>query len=237
MVLIDDRVGSVELAPYISSPKCICRLQYADFAFTGSGPDGEVLVGVERKGLMDLLQSMTSGRLSGHQLIGLKQEYDWVYLVVEGVWKPDRDTGVLLKPVGKKWGAVNQGSRRFMVREVYNFIQSMQILCGVVVVQTGSRVETGKWLDAAYNWWAKPWDKHKSHLQFHAPKQFASLQKPTLVTRIAAQLDGVGWDKARKIGKRFWNVETLVDATESEFREIEGIGEKTAASIYEQLHC
>ena len=84
MILIDSRTGSGELAPYISSPKLVCHLDFADFSFSGNGPEGGVGIGVERKGVMDLLQSMTSGRLVGHQLIGLQKEYDWTYLLVVG---------------------------------------------------------------------------------------------------------------------------------------------------------
>lgn len=236
MILIDDRVGSAELAPHITTPNILCRLEYADFAMIGNGPDGTVNIGIERKGIMDLLQSMTSGRLSGHQLIGLRENYDWVYLVVEGVWKPDSSSGVILHPEGKTWKPINQGKRRFMARDVYNFLQSLQVLCGVVIVQTNNKADTGKWLDAAYGWWTKEWDKHKSHLQFHQPQTHASLRKPSLVTRMIAQLDGVGWDKARKLGEKYLTLEHLMNAGFIEFEEIEGIGVKTAKSIYNQLH-
>lgn len=238
MILIDSRTGSGELAPYISSPKLVCTLEYADFAFDGFGPQGGTTIGVERKGIMDLLQSMTSGRLSGHQLIGLKKEYEFVYLLVEGVWRPDRRSGVLMRTNGKgKWVAAAQGSRRFMAREVYAFLQSLQVLCGIMVVQTSNQWETGKWLDATHGWWQKGWDKHKSHLQWHQPVTHARLSKPNLVTRIASQLDGIGWDKARKIGERFPSFESLYLATEDEFEEIDGIGSVLAKRIITQLEA
>lgn len=238
MILIDSRTGSGELAPYISVPKLVCTLDFADFAFGGNGPEGGVGIGIERKGLMDLLQSMTSGRLVGHQLIGLQKEYNWVYLLVEGVWRPDRKTGVLMRTNGKgRWVAAAQGSRRFMARDVYNFLSSLQILCGVIVVRTSNQLETGKWLDATFGWWQKAWEAHKSHLQFHKPQTYASLQKPNLVTRMAATLDGVGWDKARKIGASpmFATVQDLAYADEDDLKTIDGIGTKMAKSIVKQL--
>lgn len=236
MILIDDRVGSAELAPFVSSPKLVCRLDYADFAFTGNGPDGGVEIGIERKGLMDLLQSMVSGRLVGHQLIGMKQNYDWSYLLVEGMWRPDKQTGVLMRFGSRgRWIAATQGARRFMARDIYSFLQSIQILCGVVVIQTANRAETGKWLDSAFGWWQKGWGKHKAHLQWNKPKVYASLQKPNLVTRMAAQLEGIGWDKARKIGEEFVSVDGFVNGDENDFKEIDGIGPKLAKSIVEQL--
>ena len=58
MILIDSRIGSAELAPLISTPNILCQLEFADFTFSGNGPAGQVAVGVERKTIMDLLQSM-----------------------------------------------------------------------------------------------------------------------------------------------------------------------------------
>ena len=192
MILVDDRIGSVELAPLLSAPNMVCRLDYADFAWSGDGPNGPIDVGVERKGLMDLLQSMTTGRLSGHQLIGLTNRYDWVYLLVEGVWRPDRHSGILQRIGGKgKWIAAAQGSRRFMARDVYNFLNTIQVMCGVVVIQTSNQWETAKWLDSNYGWWQKGWEKHKSHLQYNVQPVYAQLAKPNLVTRIASQFDGI----------------------------------------------
>ena len=233
MILVDDRAGSKEIFPFISPPKSLCHLEYADFAFGGNGPEGQVSVGVERKGILDLIQSMTSGRLVGHQLIGLKKEYDFVYLLVEGIWRPDRRTGVLMKPKGKGWGAIAQGSRRFMARDIWAFLQSVSILCGVQVAMTSNQWETGRWLDTVYGWWSRPWAKHKSHLQWHKPQEYASLAKPNLVTMIAAQFDGVGWDKARKIGAAF-DLQGFLGAGAKDLQEIEGIGPKIAESIIEQ---
>ena len=235
MILVDDRIGSVELAPLLSAPNMICRLDYADFAWSGDGPNGPIDVGVERKGLMDLLQSMTTGRLSGHQLVGLTNRYDWVYLLVEGVWRPDRHSGILQRIGGKgKWIAAAQGSRRFMARDVYNFLNTIQIMCGVVVVQTSNQWETARWLDSNYGWWQKGWKKHKSHLQFQKPIVHAHLTKPNLVTRIASQFDGIGWDKARSIGKEFDQVGNFLFASKEDLRKVPGIGTKLAQSIVRQ---
>jgi len=235
MILVDDRTGSAEIAPLLSSPNVVCHLDYADFAFSGNGPDGPVNVGVERKSLMDLLQSMTTGRLSGHQMVGLTNEYDWVYLLVEGVWRPDRHNGMLHR-INKrgKWVAAAQGSRRFMARDIYNFIQSLQIMCGVITVKTSSTWETAKWLDSCHGWWSKDWEKHKSHLQFQKPTTHAHLVKPNLATRIWSQFEGIGWDKARKLAEEFDCLYDIAVATEEELVEVDGIGPKLAGSILQQ---
>jgi len=233
---VDNRQGSGELAPLITSPHGLCRLEYADFAFGGNGPDGPVDIGIERKSLRDLLSSMTSGRLSGHQLIGITKAYDRVYILVEGVWRVGAKDGLLMSFAGKgKWKPVTQGRRKFMAREVWNFLQTLQVVCGVWVIQTANKVESARWLDSCYRWWDKPWDRHRSHLQFHEPPQVAQLTKPSTVARVASQLEGVGWDKATKIAKRYDRVVDLVHAFTSTLCEIDGIGEKTARAIHDQL--
>lgn len=234
MILVDDRVGSAEIAPYLSNQKILCRLDYADFAFNGNGPDGSVSIGAERKSLLDMLQSMTSGRLAGHQLIGLKDQYDFVYILIEGVWRPDNTSGVLMRTNGKgRWIAAAQGSRRFMARDLYAFCHTLTVLCGVHVVRTSNQQETGKWLDATYGWWNRPWKSHKSHEQWVKPTPTAQLRKPNLATRVAAQFDGIGWDKARKIGEKF-SATDIMSVHPSRFEEVDGIGPKLAQSIADQ---
>jgi len=236
LILTDDRTGSVEIAPLLQNPM-VCRLEYADFAWSGNGPDGPVNVGIERKTVHDFLQSMTTGRLSGHQLIGLTQQYDWVYVLVEGIWRPDRKSGILqhINQNGK-WAALSQGSRRFMARDVYNFINTMQVMCGVITVTTSNRWETAMWLTSCHGWWNKKWENHKSHLQFQKPVTHASLAKPNLVTKFASQLTGIGWDKARKMGEYFEDVSDFVHATEEELVDIDGIGPKLAERIVEEIN-
>ncbi len=235
MILVDDRTGSKELYPYLPKPKILCQLEFADFAYSGNGPNGQVSIGVERKAIKDFLSSMTSGRLSGHQLIGLKKQYDYIYIILEGIWKPDPKDGRLLTLSGKKWSPISQGSRRYMAREVWNFAQSLSVMANVMIVHTGSMRGTAQWLGANFAWWQKKWKAHKSHLQFHDPPVCASLVKPNLVTKIASQLDGVGWDKARKIGKRFSNLREMMDAGREDWTAIEGIGKKTTEKIMCQL--
>ena len=90
MILLDDRTGSGELLPLFrpyDAPVELARLDFGDACWLGNGATGPELVGVERKTIHDLVSSMRSKRLSGYQLPGLLRTYDWVYLLVEGVWR------------------------------------------------------------------------------------------------------------------------------------------------------
>ena len=239
MILIDDRKGSVELAPYLPQPRAICHLDFADFMWSGNGPDGQVSIGVERKRVMDFLKSMTSGRLTGHQLVGMTKQFDYTYVILEGIIKPDSATGILQTPRGRSWIPVRQGPRKFMAREVYNFINTLQVICGVIVVRTSNIVETAKWLQSCHSWWEKRWAYHRSHLhiqeQSHRPTSHVQLAKPNLATRIANQLTGIGDDRARKLGKAFPTPRALFGASEKAIRKVKGVGPKLAKSIVKEL--
>ncbi len=52
---------------------------------------------------------------------------------------------------------------------------------------------------------------------------------------MASQLDGIGWEKAKKIGEKYGTVADLVEAREKALMEIEGIGKKLAEGIVKQL--
>jgi ERCC4-type nuclease len=234
MILIDDRQGSVELRRDISTPSVICRLDYADFAFAGEGPDGAVSIGVERKTLLDLLGSMSSGRLSGHQIAGMQDMYDFVYLLVEGVWKSERNTGALMQPSGKSFKPVVLGTRRFMARELWAFLNNLSVICNVIVVRTANKADSGKWLDSVYGWWNKPWHRHKAHDMWHKPAERVRFVKPTLTERIWAQFDGISQDRAKALAKKFPRIGDVIFTDPEDLMQVEGIGKKIAQSIIQQ---
>lgn len=236
MILIDYRSGSSELSPLIRIPHHITKLEYGDFSFMGNGPQGPAVIGVERKTIMDLVSSISSGRLSGHQLVGLLNIYDFVYVVVEGQWKI-HPSGLLYRVTsGGNWTKVHLGKREFSANSVYNFINTMSVMCGIITVRTNNVRETAKWLDGLYEWWSKDWGKHNSHAQFQIRQKHASLSKPNLLTRIAKELSGVGWDKAINIGKYFGSIDELLDADIKELMEVPGIGKVLAHSIKKELN-
>ncbi|MBV9082012.1 MAG: hypothetical protein JOZ62_05000, partial [Acidobacteriaceae bacterium] len=71
------------------------RLDFADLAFEGIGPGNHpVMVGIERKHMGDLAQCVIDRRLSGHQLKGMAEMYDYCYLLIEDQWRPDQSGGI-----------------------------------------------------------------------------------------------------------------------------------------------
>jgi ERCC4-type nuclease len=222
-------------------PVSVGKLDFADFFFLGNGPEGEyVSIGIERKAIKDLLNSMVTGRLSGHQLPGMTQQYDHVYILVEGEWRFNPDSGILESRNGAWWNDVSLGPRRFMAKEVVGFLNTLQIKAGVHIVYSHNQRETVQVITSLYHWWnSKQWDSHTSHLSPSKVHKGNSgevmLRKPTLVRRIAAELPLIGWGKSKAVEEYFPSVVQMVTASEKEWREIPGIGVGIAKGVVEEL--
>lgn len=235
LILIDSRQGSANLIGHLRHWGVKCQLdtlEYGDACFVGNGKDGPISVGVEVKAVHDALNCMGDGRFAGHQLPGLVNSYDRIWLVVEGWYRPDFGSGILLADSTRR-KELALGSRRFMYRDLDNWLTSMEVMANIRVRRVGDRVETARFVADLYGWWSKGWTDHKSHLALHEDRSdFAQFAKPPLVRVVASQLPGVGFKKSADVAKRFPTVHALVHATEAEWAEIEGIGKTMAARIY-----
>jgi ERCC4-type nuclease len=238
MILIDDRVGSKELAPYIHTRSRLTRLEYADVLFIGSGPDGPTTIGIERKVIGDLVSSMRSDRLEGHQLYGLQEMQAHIYLLVEGIWRPHPQNGILEKLIGKKWAPVAIGSQTFMARDVIRFLNRLAILYGAILLPTDNMQQSGYWIDSIYGWWNKPWDKHGGPPRERAkapPTRKMMLRKPTSFERIVTGISNLSWKTATKLERHFKTPKELANASEQELLEVKGIGKKMAETIIREM--
>lgn len=231
-IYIDKRVGSNELVVPLQArgvPVELTHLQYGDCCFIGHGPESQVVVGIERKRITDLLQSLTTGRLSGHQLPGLCESYQYRWLLVEGVYRETKE-GLIEVPRKGAWETI-----RLQYAAVENYLITLTLRGGLHVHRTYSITESAAWLDALHKWWTrKEWHEHRSHLALHQAADYAVFFRPTLVQRVAAQLPGID-EKAKDIAVKFKSVADMVAAEEPEWRSIPGIGKVTAARIHKAL--
>ena len=225
MIRVDDRVGSIELLPKLREygVKAVKeRLQYGDFSWTGNGPKGTSSIAVERKRIHDLIDSIVSKRLSGHQLPGMAAEYDYVYLLVEGLWRPG-SSGELETRNGQ-WSAEHSSGLSY--RSVNSFLNTLEVKAGVIVRRTWADVETAEVIVDLYRWWQEPWDKHQSHSMVYAPAEGGQGRRFTLNPRRITQLEKVAMQfptldsRAQFVATRFKSVVEFVSATESELAEV-----------------
>lgn len=212
-------------------------LEYGDMSFVGNGPDGfPVLVGVERKKLNDLLNSVDTGRLMGHQIPGMLAVYGERYLVVEGQWRANPAHGMVELKKGKGWYILKHGRRTYSASGVWNFLNSLDMMAGVRIRSTSSPTDTVRLVAALFHWWSKEWTEHRS-ISGHSYSMLtgARLYRPSLKRRIAAELPGIGSKRSADAAKHFDTIIDMIMAEEKEWLEIDGIGKVTAHRIYEEL--
>lgn len=233
-------------------------LPAGDFCFSGNGPNGPVLIGIERKRMKDMINSIRLGRFSGEQLPKLlgKEEghYDYAYLVFESRWKTDWLTGNLVEKWGKNWEPVYFGTdrKREPVPGLFlsSFFTSIAATTPLKIIQVEDPRQTVEAVMSLAHVWSKPWTDHKAATALHTPQQFVQLEKASIVRRYAASLPGIGWEKSRVIEEAFPSIESTVHHTErckecdamkctpvtaKEFERLEGFGKVTAKKLVDRI--
>lgn len=223
MITLDERTGSAELLRYFPADTVkLGRLSYGDASFLGKGQgDVPLLVGIERKTIGDLLNSMESGRLQGHQIPGLVASYNVVYLIVEGVCRNvEGEDDVMEQMSCGKWRAMRVTRKAFD-----SFLNTLEVLAHIIVRQTSNPKNTASLISNLYCWWQKGWDDHKGHLGFAMSlPPTAQLSKPSLLRRVVKELPGIGWERSKAVADYFGSIEAVVAATEKDWMNIDGIG-------------
>lgn len=219
-------------------------LAFGDVQVTGRGPgDRPVLIGVEIKAIGDLLRCMTDLRFAGHQLLGLLPAYEVPFLLIEGVMTSSPTRELLILKNGH-WEVAPFGSRPWRYEDVESWLVSMR-RTGLQVVYTADRRGTAAWLSALWSNWSKPWEEHKSHLGIYMkPLDAEAAENPLAVVvepvtwkmKVAAALGGstdggMGIKRARAAISFFRSVRRMVNASEADWRKVDGIGKRMAAGI------
>lgn len=261
MLLVDSRVGSKELLTQLRGFGVDARLVSeldSDFEFIGNDRTGIINIGVERKTVQDLINSMRSRRLAGLQIGRMQLTYARVYLVVEGIWRRG-ESGLLEQ---QRWDIRCKKYAWFPVRgnvhysEVTRFLCSLEELGGVRVCRTANERETCAVIADRYMWWQKPYNAHKTGMTLYANELRLSRRerqktmfgyKPNLMQRWAAQLTGVdnkAWEigKGKKCKRRgnekpgvFSSGREMANASVEDWMRVKGIGKKTAENIVKEI--
>jgi ERCC4-type nuclease len=213
----------------------------SDFQFTGEGPVGTVLIGIERKEISDMLASMRDRRLAGQQLSRMTSCYDVCYLVIEGIWRRQRGTG-FVEVMNGSW-RTSRGSHRYA--EVDRFLCSLEQLAGLRIRRTADEEETCAQIVDLYSWWNKPYDEHKSLDSIYAPPPDTRVRRghraaifhrePTLKEKWCAQLPGID-SRAIDVAASFESAREMANADVERWLQVgHRIGKKTAEGIVEAI--
>lgn len=234
MVYVDRRAGSAELWPLLvqrQTPAELTTLEFGDCAIDGHGPQGGVLVGVERKVIRDLVQSLTTGRLSGHQIPGLTAAYPYRWLLVEGSYRAD-ESGNLEVPGFSRRGHKGWDRLGLKVAALDGYLLTLTLRAGIYIQRTYSIHESAEWLSSLHRWWQKPWADHKAHLALHQPQVDGRMwEQPNTVQRMAACLPGIGGEKSAAVADQFASPLAMALASEAEWRQVAGIGPTIARRV------
>jgi ERCC4-type nuclease len=257
MIHIDDRTGSAELLPLFLShrthpPASIRRLPAADFAFSGNGPrDLPVMVGIERKTITDMLNSIRTGRFSGEQLPKLLDYYEFSFLLLEGVFRIDRQSGMLIQWRNKQWTNIMLGKQSFLGLELQSFLTSIELQTPVRVHYSSDQHETVDTVLALQHYFSKPWSKHHAHIALHIPQDTATIGKASSVRRFANVLKGVGWERSAAVDISFKSIDDLVNVgitlTDEQIAQgrrdgpkiiakMDGFGKVLSQRVYDEMH-
>lgn len=244
MMTIAHERGSKEfLRPLrkLGVPCAIGKLRYADFAFTGSGPKGLARVGVERKRVSEVTSEIDYKRFKGHQLPGLIDHYDFVYVVVEGDMRVDPRSGLLM---AGKWEA-GYGDR-VMYETYQKRLCTLYTKAGIHVWLTKNKTETAHYVHALYRWWQKRWTDHKSAYQVDEQRtDTAIIDMRTAERQVYAQWPGVGWTRSRYFAEQLHSVavgasQPLTFYAELKYKDVNGkwrrFGTVRAKTLWEFLN-
>ncbi len=244
MIVVDDRVGSVDLAKYIealgTAPE-VARLASGDAAIQGWGPAGQgASVGVELKRLSDLLGTIRDGRFVASQLPILKDSYDIVYLVVEGKFRRG-ERGAIEVP--RRGGWETPPWARFLGHwGLEQWLLSVELKGGIRVRFTDSPQGTALLLAMLDSWFAAGWESHRtvqaldrSYRVRDRADEWVEAAPPTKIgraTQLAKELPGLGEERARAAARHFRTGRRMAAASEADWLAVPGVGKTLARRIY-----
>jgi ERCC4-type nuclease len=239
MILVDSRVGSREVLPFIQRLGInaqIAELQFGDMCFDGKGPNGTITIGIERKTLGDFLNCIDDSRYAAHQKPGLSAMYARDILMLEGTWKPDSASGYLMELIGTlAWRPYKYRTQMVRYSKLFRYLLSVQ-LSGTLVVQTRNIEETAYNTVEIYHYFQKKFEDHIS-LQQTQRLNIPDLKiHPSLVRKWAADIEGVGVKHSLEAEKAFKTPYDLALSDETQWVRIPGVGVKLAQRIYRQIH-
>lgn len=236
MIYVDGSVGSLELIDPLRKKGLSvekAKLRSGDLWWLGRGEGGAPLrIGIEFKKIADVVQSLATERLQGHQLLKMHQEgpgdgrgYDRCYLLIEGDFGHDVQGGGTMFRKKRTVKAPGIGNAMELEKRLFN----LQTRGGLITRHTASRRDTLRVIEAWYHYWCdRDLDKHKSHLAIYAPDMDKRMKEVISPHRaFFAGLPGISYERSIAISEYFNDdPEALMAASVAELAEIMTMDEK-----------
>ncbi len=254
MLFCSDLPNDADMIHALGSMAIPCDLPEGDCCFWGVGENEVTLkICVERKKLGDLAACVLNGRYLFQAQNAKDAGMDVLILIAEvGDIRANLDDGLLEMRV---WGINPRTLKRcemwqpvrptIMYSRLCQYLFELSRLAGIYVFRTGDVAETAAVIRSLYAWFQKRPDQHKSLCQMFKPAPpTVQLVRPSLVRRVAAELDGVGWEWSRVAAERFHTVREMMQAGVDDWAGLASVspqgrrhrlGKKTAERVVAEL--
>lgn len=196
-----------------------------------SSIDGKVIA-CERKKIGDMASCVLDGRFLFQMQNCKEAGADYLVLILEGRYRRNPDDGLLEVPV---WGINGRGNRAEIWKPVQpttmfsrfdQYLTELQRDAGIIVKHTENVRGTADVILALYQNFQTPADGHHSLKSiFKPPMPVVQLVRPSLIRRIACDLDGIGWEWSKVVADRFTSVREMVSADVSVWAGLEKVSE------------
>ncbi len=249
-VYCSNLVNDEDMIRALGSIAVPCPLKFGDCRFWGvsedaAGAEIPISVIVERKKAGDLAACILNGRYLYQAQSAKEAGADVLVLIAElGRIRANPDDGMIDIPV---WGIDPTTLKRkqewkqlqpcLSYSRLDQFLTEVDWLAGVIVKRSYDVTETASIIKALFGNFQTPPSKHGSlHNIYKAPVDHVLLVRPGLVRRVAAEIDGIGWQRSSEVSKRFSTVRQMVEASVSDWKEVPGIGKITAEKAVSSLN-
>lgn len=215
----------------------MCRLSSGDLSFIGNGPDGPLMVGIELKSVSDLISSLQSGRLQDTQLGGMLNDYQEIWLLIYGRYRPSPKDGITLQ-VYREGNAKRHsgwydytfsGSQPMKYGYVEAALSSPSLSrSGILVKRVETIEEAAAWCGVIYRSWTKKWHEHKLLRTIDRSSSSLVPASNGMDDRMRQRLDfamafrgcGLGYERSLAVAKHFGSPIEMFTASEEEWANI-----------------
>ena len=239
MIYVTEAQNDNDLANILGSMAIRCPIPHGDILFFGKWEDkdcAEIVIRVlmERKKISDMANSVITGRYLSQVQAAHDTGIDHQILVVEGDIRSG-DDGLLEIP---HWRREDGKTKRIwepvtptiQYSRFDQYLSEIHLFTGIMVKRSADVKETAAQVKAMWLLYQKPPSEHSSLKSIYSPPvpHTEFLARPSLVRRVAKELDGIGWERSGEVAKRFADIRQMVEATEKDWLSVPGIGKITA---------
>ena len=226
-----DLVKAFALAhPGVSLP---IPIKHGDFMFDSAqgwhcvNCDSGVQFCGDRKKVPDLLTCIDDGRHLNQIRSAYEAGINRQCLIVEGLIKEGPDGEVIQR----------KGARETQTtyKRLKAYLYQLHYMMNVQVIYTRSLKETVREIYHLWSMFQTPPDDHDSLKKFYVPPMPSVSMKPSVVRRVAKELNYVEWERSKAIAEYFGTIQKMANASEEEWMEIPGLGKVIAHSAVKEL--